>query len=65
MNRPHIIYTPRPDATSQAGLSALAAVFKFVLDCHAKKVGAHPGDTDDTPSVGNAEGVSHVDRRPD
>ncbi len=32
-----ILYTPRGDATSEAGLNAIAAVYRFVLDCHAKK----------------------------
>ena len=29
-----LIYTPRPDATPESELSALAAVYKFLLDRH-------------------------------
>jgi hypothetical protein len=40
MKRPRIIYAQRSDATSDAEVSALANVYKFVLDCHAKKAAA-------------------------
>jgi hypothetical protein len=39
MDSPRIIYTPRPDATPESEATALGAVYKFVLDCHAKKKG--------------------------
>jgi hypothetical protein len=42
-----VIYTPRPDATPEAEVSALAAVYKFVLDCHAKKEAAPESRPDD------------------
>ncbi len=32
-----ISYAPRPDATPKGELNALAAVYRFILDCHAKK----------------------------
>lgn len=32
-----ITYGPRHDATSQGERTQLAAVYRFVLDCHAKK----------------------------
>ena len=40
------VYTPRPDATPEAELSALAAVYKFVLS-QTSKGGPHDltGDT--------------------
>ena len=37
MSCPEVSYRPRPDATSELQGSALAAVFRLVLDCHAKK----------------------------
>jgi hypothetical protein len=40
MSRTRIEYAPRPDATPEAELSALAAVYRFVLDCRAKKEAA-------------------------
>lgn len=46
MNSPRIVYTPR-DATPEAELSALASVYRFILDCHAKKEAARPGDPND------------------
>jgi hypothetical protein len=33
----YITYVPHPDTKSEAELSALAAVYKFVMDCHAMK----------------------------
>jgi hypothetical protein len=30
-------YIPRPDATPERELEALAAVYRFVLDCHKRK----------------------------
>jgi len=35
-----ITYIPRPDANTQAELDALSNVYKFVLDCRAKKEGS-------------------------
>ena len=37
---PGIVYSQRPDALPEAELSALAAVYRFVLDCRAKKEAA-------------------------
>jgi hypothetical protein len=34
---PGIAYAPRPDVLSEAELSTLAAVYRFVLDCHKKR----------------------------
>ena len=33
----HIAYSAHPDVTPQSELNALAAVYKFILDCHVKK----------------------------
>jgi hypothetical protein len=35
MTSPRITYTPRPDATPEAELSALASVYRFIIDSHA------------------------------
>lgn len=37
MSSPRTTYAPRQDATAEAEISVLANVYKFVLDCHAKK----------------------------
>ena len=38
----HIVYTPRSDAAPEAELVALASVYRFILDCRAKKEGGPP-----------------------
>ena len=51
MDSSRITYTPRPDATPEAELNVLANVYRFILDCHAKKIAAEqarkPGGHDD------------------
>ena len=34
-----IAYSPRLDPTPESELNALASIYKFILDCHAKKEG--------------------------
>jgi hypothetical protein len=36
-DKDNIRYTPLPDATPESELDALAAVYAFVLDCHASR----------------------------
>ena len=33
MSSPRVTYVPRPDATPEVELDALASVYRFVLDC--------------------------------
>ena len=47
MSSTRIAYAPRADATSESEAAALAAVYRFLLDRHAKKETAHPGGPDD------------------
>jgi hypothetical protein len=42
MSSARITYTPRSDATPESELDALAAIYKFVLECHARKKAADP-----------------------
>jgi hypothetical protein len=59
---PATTYTQRSGATPEAETSALAAVYKFVLDCHAKKKATRPGGPDDARKESNGSGkpsVSH------
>ena len=63
MNSARISYVLRPDATPEMEVSALANVFKFVLDCHTRKEAAPESRPDDT-KLRLAKGVSHVDQRP-
>jgi len=37
MTNPAITYAPRPDTTPETEISALGNVYRFILDCHAKK----------------------------
>ena len=69
MTEARIVYTPRPDATSESEVVALASVYRFLLDCHAKKKGG-PVTTPD--GVMNGFGISekekggeHVEQLPD
>ena len=50
-SNPQIVYTPRPDASSGDELNALAAVYRFVLDCRENekvvRPAPEPNDHDD------------------
>jgi hypothetical protein len=51
-NEAQIIYTPRPDATPQAELSALVAVYRYVLfNSQAKKGDPHELTNDLTAGI--------------
>jgi hypothetical protein len=58
MNGVHITYNPHPDATPEAELNALAAAYRFILDCAAKKKNSSPTAVDP-----KHEEVSDVERR--
>jgi hypothetical protein len=42
-----LTYIPRPDATPESELDALATVYSFVLKAHAKKKAATPSGQED------------------
>jgi hypothetical protein len=68
MSSPRISYIPHPDVTPEAERSALVNVFKFVLARDCAKDGGRPSaksDCDDATLVRAAEGVNHVEQRPD
>jgi hypothetical protein len=44
---PQVTYTTRPDATTGCEVAALAVVYGYIFDCHAKKKAARPGSPDD------------------
>jgi hypothetical protein len=60
MSSPRITYTPRPDATPEAELSALANVYKLVLDNHARKKGSRPAAPDDPERSSDARAESSI-----
>jgi len=57
---PDITYAVRPDATAQAELSALANVYRYVLNKNAAGMTSTNG-----MSVKHTEGVSDVEHQPD
>jgi hypothetical protein len=65
MNSPRITYSSRPNATAQGELDTLPTVYKFILDCHAKKKAAEPDSCNDAAIARNAEEVNHVEERHD
>ena len=48
MNSTHITYTRRSDATPEAELNVLANIYRFILDCHAKKKAVEPAPEPDS-----------------
>ena len=55
MNNSHIVYVQRDGITPEAGISALANIYKFVLD----------KPRPDGATVKNNREVSNVEHRPD
>ncbi len=50
--KPSIAYTPRPDATPEAELDALAKIYKFALfDSQARRGDPHDLTNDSTPKT--------------
>jgi hypothetical protein len=47
MSSNHIVYTPHPDATLETEAAVLAAVYRFVLDCRARRKGGGPSTAQD------------------
>ena len=62
MSSPRITYAPRPDATPEAELSALAGAYRFILDCHAKKEAA-PESRPDAERI-SSDGARRSIKRP-
>ena len=65
MSESRITYTPHPDATPETEAVALATVYRFLLNRHAKKEAAHPGSPDDVAKgfriSENEKGGRHVE----
>jgi ribosome recycling factor len=47
MNSARITYTQRSDATSEDEVAALRNIYRFIIDCHAKKEATRPSSPDD------------------
>ena len=60
-----IAYVPRASSLPETELSALAACYRFILDCHVKKKGAHAGVLDyGTKVQGDSADAPIVPERP-
>jgi hypothetical protein len=57
VSKPTVSYEPRRDTTPEAELNVLAVIYRFVLDCHAKKEAAPESRPDD------AKGSKHDSRQ--
>jgi hypothetical protein len=69
MGESRIVYTPRPDATPESEASALASVYRFLLDRHANKDGGSATASDGVMrgfGISETEkGGAHVEHSPD
>ena len=59
MDKPSISYAARPDATPETEIFAVANVYKFALDCHAKKKAAPKSRPNDARKDQDAGTYSH------
>jgi hypothetical protein len=59
MGSARIVYTPR-DATPEGELNALAAAYRFILDCHTKKKVTRPSSPDDAEDLENDRTATDV-----
>ncbi len=60
MNASRIIYRPRPDATPETEVATLAAAYRFVLDCYAKKRGGVPSTADDAKEIKDDRATARI-----
>ena len=59
MSSARIVYTPR-DATPEVEVKAVAAAYRFILDCHAKKKATRPGGPDDAEDPENDRTATEI-----
>jgi len=55
----HIVYSAHPDVTPETEAAALATIYRFILDCHARKKKAARSNGYDAKSE-IEEGGGHV-----
>ena len=63
MKRSGIVYRPRVDVGPEAELSTLANIYRFVLDCHAKKRGRTLDESGPEDVKGRSESDFHAKTR--
>jgi hypothetical protein len=59
MGSARIIHTPR-DAALEGKRDALAAAYRFILDCHAKKKATSPGGPDNAEDMENDRTATEI-----
>ena len=59
----NITYTPCPNASPEAEISTLANVYRFILDCHAKKRGRTLDESGPEDVKGRSESDFHAKTR--
>jgi hypothetical protein len=59
-----VTYTPHPGATREAELRTLSNVYRFILDCHAKKKAAPASRPDDAKLIKSVRAKSIIPDRP-
>jgi hypothetical protein len=59
MNSTRIVYAPRPDAAPETEFSALASVYRLVLESYAKKKGS-PATAPDARKESNGSGKQSI-----
>jgi hypothetical protein len=64
VNKPRVVYQPRVDASPETEVNVLAAVYRFILDCHAKKKGTRPGAHDDAERRSSDGAKTSIRERP-
>jgi len=47
VDKPVIAYAPRANALPETEITVLASIYRFILDCHAKKMAAEPAPEPD------------------
>ena len=53
MSSSRLSYATHPDTPAEAELSVLANVYRFALDCRARKEATRPGSPDDAKEIRN------------
>ena len=60
---PRLTYRTHPDATPEAELNATASVYRFILDCQARKKGGAATALDARKEI-NGSGETIIPKRP-
>src|SRR4051812_5546988 len=48
-----LTYKPRPDASPEAEVRALARIYRFLIECHQRRIAAEAGDDGEDADTAN------------